>query len=355
MTEVPTEALDRDALTRWLADHVDSADAGPIDVEIVAGGRSNLTFFVTQGGQRWVLRRPPLGALLPSAHDMRREFTVLEALQDSDVPVPAVRALCEDPAIIGAPFYLMDRVPGRILRDDSDTSGLTLEQRADLSHQLVGVLARIHAVDVRAAGLADFGRPDGFVARQVRRWTQQWERSRTRDLPAMDRLAERLAASVPARSGSALVHGDYRLDNVLFETAPTLGPTAVLDWEMSTLGDPLADLGLLMVYWPDPDDPYPPPSVAPQLTGLPGFLTRQEMAEAYSRATGADLRDLSFYVVLGYFKLAIILEGIHGRYLKGRTLGEGFDQLGNEVPKLVDRAWAVLGSDATCGVRVDPA
>jgi len=358
MTEVPTEALDRDALTRWMAGHVESADGGPIEAEIVAGGRSNLTFFVSQGGHDWVLRRPPLGVLLPSAHDMRREYTVLKALQDIDVPVPAVRALCEDPEIIGAPFYIMDRVRGQILRDDGDTSGLSLQQRDELSHQLIDVLARIHAVDLRRAGLEDFGRPDGFVARQVRRWTQQWERSKTREMPAMDRLAEHLAATVPTRSTNALVHGDYRLDNVLFELTPTLGPTAVLDWEMSTLGDPLADLGLLMVYWPDPADPHPPPSVAPQLSGLPGFLTRREMAEAYSNRTGADLSELSFYVVLGYFKLAIILEGIHRRYIKGRTLGEGFDQLGAEVPKLVDRAWEVLAEGGppagTPAATVDP-
>lgn len=358
MTEVPTEALDRDALARWMAGHVESANGGPIQAEIVAGGRSNLTFFVSQGGHDWVLRRPPLGVLLPSAHDMLREYTVLKALQDSEVPVPAVRALCKDPEIIGAPFYIMDRVRGQILRDDGDTSGLSLQQRDELSRQLIDVLARIHAVDLPAAGLEGFGRPDGFVGRQVRRWTQHWERSKTREMPAMDRLAEHLAATLPTRSTNALVHGDYRLDNVLFEVRPKLGPTAVLDWEMSTLGDPLADLGLLMVYWPDPADPHPPPSVAPQLSGLPGFLTRREMAEAYSNRTGSDLRELSFYVVLGYFKLAIILEGIHRRYIEGRTLGDGFDQLGAEVPKLVDRAWEALaegGKPASApATTVDP-
>jgi aminoglycoside phosphotransferase (APT) family kinase protein len=239
--------------------------------------------------------------------------------------------LCEDTSIIGSPFYVMARVPGHVLRAEQDADELTAQQRAAVSYQLVSVLARIHAVDWRSVGLEQFGRPDGFVERQITRWTQQWERSKTRELPGMEELARLLAGSVPSSPGPTLVHGDYRLDNVMFSLGPTPHPTAVLDWEMSTLGDPLADLGLLMVYWADAADTFSPPSVAPQVSGQPGFLTRAEMAQEYGRLSGLDLIHLPYYLVLGYFKLAIILEGIHRRYTMGRTVGDGFDQLGNEV------------------------
>ncbi len=338
----PPEAVDLDALAPWMAEHVADADGTPLRAELIAGGRSNLTFFVRQGDRCWVLRRPPLGHVLPSAHDMRREYTVLHALRDSDVPTPFVHGLCMDTAVIGAPFYVMDEAPGVVLRDVDDTAPLTAGQRRHLSLRLVDVLAGIHAVDLEAVGLTEFGRPDGYLARQVTRWTQQWEASKTRELPEMDRLAEHLRASIPARSAASLVHGDYRLDNVMFTPAPELVPTAVLDWEMSTLGDPLADLGLFLVYSPDPGAPVPPPSVAPQLQDQPGFLTHAEMAQRYAERTGADLDDLGFYVTLGYFKLAIVIEGIHRRFTMGLTVGEGFDRFADEVPALVSRAWRVV-------------
>jgi aminoglycoside phosphotransferase (APT) family kinase protein len=349
MTAVPAEALDLASLRYWLAGHVEGIDRTPLRAELVVGGRSNLTFFISQRDQRWVLRRPPLGHVLPSAHDMRREYTVLRALQDTDVPVPRVHALCEDVHVVGSPFYVMELVAGTALRDAADSAPLTVGQRRELSVQLIDVLARIHRVDWRAVGLNEFGRPEGFIERQVGRWTQQWEKSRTRDLPAVDELAARLAASVPPSPPGTLVHGDFRLDNVLFALGQRARPTAVLDWEMSTLGDPLADLGLLLVYWPDPSDPRALPSVAPQLSGQAGFLTRAEMGQEYGRLTGLDLTHLPYYVALGYFKLAIILEGIHHRYLMGRTVGEGFELLGAEVPHLVDRAFAVVESGLSEG------
>jgi aminoglycoside phosphotransferase (APT) family kinase protein len=349
MTDALPQGLDLDALAPWLASHVEGADSSPLVAEFVAGGRSNLTFFLTQGEQEWVLRRPPLGHVLPSAHDMRREFRVLSALATTDVPVPRVFALCEDVAVIGSPFYVMSKVPGRILRAQADADELTPAQREAVSYHLVRVLARIHAVDWRSVGLEKFGRPDGFVERQIARWIQQWEKSKTRDLPGMQEIARRLADSVPPSPGATLVHGDYRLDNVMFSVAATPHPNAVLDWEMSTLGDPLADLGLLMVYWADPSDTFAPPSVAPQLSGQAGFLSRAEMAAEYGRISGLDLTHLPYYLVLGYFKLAIILEGIHRRYKMGRTVGDGFDQLGNEVPSLVERAFEVLHGGLTDG------
>lgn len=340
----PREALDAAALTRWIGQHIEGAGDGELLASLAPGGRSNLTFFVSQGDQQWVLRRPPLGHVLPSAHDMRREYTVLSALQGTDVPVPRLRAYCEDRSVIGAPFYVMEFVSGRVVRDGEDTALLAPQERRDLSSSLVDVLARVHGVNWEGVGLGAFGRPTGFLERQIVRWTQQWERSQTRDLPAMTRLAVYLKSALPPPSPPTLVHGDFRLDNVIFSWDGAVRPMAVLDWEMSTIGDPLADLGLLLVYWPDPADDFVPPSVAPQVSGQEGFLSRAEIVTQYALTTGRDLSHLPYYVVFGYFKLAVILEGIHRRYMMGATLGAGFERLGDEVPQLVDRAFAVARS-----------
>jgi aminoglycoside phosphotransferase (APT) family kinase protein len=338
---IPREALDLKALARWMSDHVEGAEDAELTTTLAPGGRSNLTFFMSQGDRQWVLRRPPLGHVLPSAHDMRREYTVLSALQGTDVPVPRVRAYCDDRDVVGAPFYVMDFVAGHVLRDANDTARLEPDQRRQLSATLVDVLARVHGVDWEGVGLHDFGRPSGYLERQITRWSQHWDRSCTRDLPAMAELATYLSAALPPASPPALVHGDFRLDNVMYSLGGPARPLAVLDWEMSTVGDPLADLGLLLVYWPDPSDGFDPPSVAPQIGGQDGFLSRAELVARYAQATGRDLTHLSFYIVFGYFKLAVILEGIHRRHTMGRTLGAGFDHIGDEVPQLVDRAFAV--------------
>lgn len=338
MPELPSAALDLPSLTTWFSDNVDGANATLLKAELVAGGRSNLTFIIRQGNLEWVLRRPPLGHVLPSAHDMVREYTVLKALQETPVPVPVVHAICTDVQVVGAPFFVMDKVDGVVLRSASDGDSLTDAQAKQISRQLVDVLARIHAVEWQEIGLSEFGRPDGYLERQLSRWGEQWQRSHTRDVPGLDELARRLAASVPRSPAPTLVHGDYRLDNVMLAMDETRAPVAVLDWEMSTIGDPLADVGLLMVYWADRDDRFAPPSVAPQVSASSMFLSRREMAEEYSLATGRDVSALPFYVVLGYFKLAIILEGIHRRFTQGQTLGAGFERLGDEVPKLVSTA-----------------
>jgi aminoglycoside phosphotransferase (APT) family kinase protein len=305
VTTVPAGALDVAALRRWMTGNAGADGSAALDVELAPGGRSNLTFFVSQGERQWVLRRPPLGPLLPSAHDMRREVKVLRALRDTEVPVPRVQAFCPEDRVIGAPFYLMDGVPGTVVRGAADILDLgrpELAELAELADQLVQVLARIHSVDWRAVGLTDHGRSAGFLERQLARWTQQWQRSTTRELPEMDLL---------------------------------------LDWELSTIGDPLTDVGLLMVYWPDPSDPLPPPSVAPQLGSGTPLPSRAELAARYCEATGLDLSHLGFYVMFGFFKLAVILEGLHRRYASGRAVGDGFDRVGAEVPQLVDRALAV--------------
>ncbi|WP_329429020.1 phosphotransferase family protein [Streptosporangium sp. NBC_01495] len=338
-----TPGIDWPHLVGWIAANV--PDAGePTGVSLIAGGRSNLTYVVETPGRRLVLRRPPLGHVLPTAHDMRREWRVISALAPTSVPVPEPVAFCDDLDVIGAPFYLMGHVDGVAVRTREDAQGLTPGQTRRLSERLAEVLAEIHAIDYEEAGLGDFGRPEGYMARQLERWGQQWERSKTAELPAYDRLVARLRERLPARSASTLVHGDYRLDNTLVRLSPDPDILAVVDWEMSTLGDPLADLGLTLTYWQDPgDEERASVPVAAGVTVAPGFLTAREFAAHYAKVSGADLSDLDFYVAFGNYKLAVIVEGIHARFRQGKTVGEGFEHIGAAVPTLVDRALRVLG------------
>ncbi|MEU4407405.1 phosphotransferase family protein [Streptosporangium sp. NPDC023963] len=338
-----TPGIDWPRLVGWIAANVPGVGE-PTGVSMIAGGRSNLTYVVETSGRRLVLRRPPLGHVLPTAHDMRREWRVISALAPTSVPVPEPVAFCDDQDVIGAPFYLMGHVDGAAVRTREDALGLTPVQTRRLSERLAEVLAAIHAIDYERVGLGDFGRPEGYMARQLERWGQQWERSKTAELPAYDRLVTRLRERLPARSASTLVHGDYRLDNTLVRLSPDPGILAVVDWEMSTLGDPLADLGLTLTYWQDPgDEERASVPVAAGVTVAPGFLTAREFAAHYAKVSGADLSDLDFYVAFGNYKLAVIVEGIHARFKQGKTVGEGFEHIGAAVPTLVDRALRVLG------------
>ncbi len=341
--------IDVPHLTSWLAETL--PEYGPITgIELLAGGRSNLTYLLRLGDRRVVLRRPPLGHVLPTAHDMRREHTVLSALVGSDVPVPTPLALCGDEDVIGAPFYLMDHVEGRVLRTVEDAADVTPEEARGLSERLVEALAAIHRLDVDAAGLTDFGRPHGYMARQLKRWGRQWEASHTTESgvdASYERLVGRLGERLPGDGLSGLVHGDFRLDNALARLRPVPEIAAVVDWEMSTLGDPLSDLGLTLVYWTDPgDEERQSIPVGSTVTSAPGFWTRREFVDRYATLTGYDLADLDFYVAFGCYKLAVILEGIHARYLQKATVGEGFDQVGASVPVLIERAHRVLDEGA---------
>lgn len=337
------------AVGPYLADVLADPRWRACQVELISGGKSNLTYLVESPAGVVVLRRPPLGNVLPTAHDMEREYRVITALRDTPVPVPTTLHLCPDGRVLGAPFYLMAKVEGHIARSELPPGYAdTAADRRRIGESLLEVLAALHAVDFEAVGLGDFGRPDGYLARQVRRWSQQWERSRTQELPGLDRLAADLDAALPTRSDNALVHGDYRLDNTLLDPRVPGRIAAVLDWEMSTLGDPLADVGLLLVYWSDPGDGAERAAalVVPSATVLPGFPTRAQVAELYAELTGRDLSTLPWYVAFAFFKLAVVCAGIAARHRAGAMVGEGFDDIGNRVAPLVDLGRATLADHA---------
>lgn len=312
--------IDRDQVTAWFTEH--TAAVPPLAFDLIAGGRSNLTFRVTDAaGGAWVLRRPPLGHVLATAHDMGRESRIMAALAPTDVPVPPVIALETDDAINGAPFFVMDFVDGLVIRDATAAEPLTVAQRAAAGRSLAATLAKIHAVDPDEVGLGDLGRKEGYIARQLKRWNGQFEQARTREVPEVTRAYERLVASIPEQGAPAIVHGDYRLDNCIVDADGEV--IAVLDWEICTLGDPLADLGILMVYWTEPGDAMA--ALPGAATTLEGFPSRQELVAAYQEAGGRPVGDLDYYVAFGYWKLACILEGVFTRYAAGAMGDDGAD------------------------------
>ncbi|MEU7203759.1 phosphotransferase family protein [Streptomyces sp. NPDC045470] len=329
-----------------LRDHLDrelpGAVRGPLDAELIEGGRSNLTYRVTDGTDRWVVRRPPLGHVLATAHDMGREFRVISALHPTAVPVPEALLLCEDEEVLGAPFYVMELVEGVPYRTAEQLAGLGPERTRGVVLSLVDTLVALHAVDPAAVGLDGFGRPDGFLERQLRRWGKQLAASKNRELPGIDALHEALGAALPASPAPAVVHGDYRLDNVLVGADDRI--TAVLDWEMSTLGDPLTDLGLLVMYSEQEDVPGSPIATT---SGAPGHPEAAELIERYAAGSGRDVSGIAWYTAFAYFKLAVILEGIHYRFTLGQTLGAGFDRIGELVPVSIDRGLATLDTLTT--------
>jgi len=304
-----------DRVDRWLEEHVDDL-APPFRYELIAGGRSNLTFDVVDGnGRRVVLRRPPLGEVLQSAHDMGREHRIIAALAPTAVPVPAALGFCGDPDVTGAPFYVMERVDGLVLRAAEDVPPAFGERaRRHLAASIVGVLADLALLDPDDVGLGELGRREGYVERQLRRWHAQFQKSRTRDIPVIDEVHRRLASHVPDQQRVSIVHGDFRIENTILGADGTV--RAVLDWELCTLGDPLADLGWLAAYWVEPGDAAPHMPLR-QPTVLPGFGTRDELVARYVEHTGLDASALDFYVALALWKLACIAEGVHARYRAG--------------------------------------
>jgi aminoglycoside phosphotransferase (APT) family kinase protein len=304
-------------VTDWLVAHVPGLRP-PFAFALIAGGHSNLTYRVTDAtGRKLVLRRPPLGAVLATAHDMGREHRIIAALAGTGVPVPPALGLCSDPAVNDAPFYVMDFVEGVVLDVGSTVESHFREaERRGLGQHVIEVLARLHEVDVDAVGLGDLGRREGYVPRQLKRWRTQWEQSKTRELPAMEEVYEALQSGIPPQAGACVVHGDYRLGNML--TSREARIAAVLDWELCTLGDPLADLGYLMNNWAEPGESGPESrgaALAP--TSVGGFPTRAEMLADYTARTGRDVSRIDYYRAFSYWRLAAIVEGVLARYLKG--------------------------------------
>jgi aminoglycoside phosphotransferase (APT) family kinase protein len=309
------EAIDQPNLEAWFEQHVPGATP-PLAFERISGGHSNLTYAVADAADgRWALRRPPLGRRLASAHDMAREHRIISALQETKVPVPPIVGLCEDDSVNGAPFYVMDFVEGPILRSRKEAERSFDEaQRGPIGERVVDTLVSIHAIDPDRVGLGELGRKQDYVARQLHRWQGQWEKSKTRELPLIDDVHQRLSERIPDQGAATIVHGDYRLDNMILTEAGEVA--AVVDWELCTLGDPLADVGMLIVYWSEDGDELMPLLQAP--TTAAGFPSREQIRERYAELSGRDLSEIDFYVALGWWKLAIILEGVYSRYAAGQ-------------------------------------
>jgi aminoglycoside phosphotransferase (APT) family kinase protein len=338
--EVGADGIDRSAVEAWFAANVAGATA-PLEFKRIAGGLSNLTYRVADAdGHRWALRRPPLGRTLSSAHDMAREHRVVSSLGPTPVPVPVAVGLCEDEAVNGAPFYVMDFVEGPILRGLAEADIFPDEgDRRAIGLRVADTLAAIHAVDPDAVGLGDLGRKEDYVARQLRRWYGQWEKSKTRELAAIDSVHERLSARIPGQGPATIVHGDYRLDNMILTDSGEVA--AVVDWELCTLGDPLADVGTLLAYWPERDQAGI--ALGEPANLAPGFPTRTELAARYAETSGRDLSEIDFFLALGYWKLAIILEGVYARYVAGGygEVDDGVDAFAQLVDRLAATAAAV--------------
>lgn len=356
MTQVTDPAgLRMAALDDYLASSVEgwSTDR-PTQVTLLPGGRSNVSYRLRNGTRDVVLRRPPLGNVMPSAHDMVREHRLLSGLSSVDFPVPAPLLLCEDHDVVGATFLVMEFVEGRVIATQEDAAALAPHESSAISADLVATLARLHRVDAAQAGLADLGRPEGYLGRQAKRWAEQWQRTKTRELADIDLLAtwvgER-AEALPSGAPWSIVHGDYRVDNVI------LGPTdpairAVLDWEMATLGDPVSDLAISLVYWSQPSDGlrHRVP-VSEHVTEAHGFWSRADIVERYAEATGLPLDHLDLCLALACFKLAVIMESIHKRTLDGQQLGRASEAPGSMGEAA--EALAALGVEVTRGGGVD--
>ncbi|WP_241383905.1 phosphotransferase family protein [Rhodococcus sp. CH91] len=332
------EGLDLAALERFLADS-GVAVHGELRAELISGGKSNLTYGILDDVSHWVLRRPPTAGLTPSAHDVAREFRITSALQGSGVPVAPTVVQCEDDSVMGAPFTLVEFVGGRVVRSKADLDVLRDDEIDSCVGELVRILAELHKVDFDAVGLGGLGRPDGYVTRQVKLWASQWGRVKTRELPDLERLHAVLAESIPVSPAPSIVHGDYRIDNTILDTGDTGHVVAVVDWELSTLGDPLTDLAMMCVYrHPALDDVLGFPA-AWSSERLPAI---DDLVQRYAVASGREIAHWDFYMGLAYLKLAVIAEGINHRWRAGATVGDGFDRAGEAVPDLVAAGLAAV-------------
>ena len=334
--------VDVERVSRWLEANV--ADAtGPFRFALIAGGRSNLTYAVADAaGHRFVLRRPPLGRVLATAHDMAREHRIISAVGRTNVPVPPALGLCVDDEVNGAPFYVMGFVDGVVLDSPERAAELPLALRPPVSEHLIDVLADLHDVDIDEVGLGDLAKREGYIARQVRRWSTQWEQSKTRELAAIEEVARRLSNSLPVQQGVSIAHGDYRFGNCL--TDVDRGRiSAVLDWELCTLGDPLADVGYLGVYWYDGNAAT---ARANDPTPAGGFPSYADLVERYARRTGREMTGIDYYVAFGCWRLAVISEGVYARYMNGAMgdhAGVDVTMFKDAAESLAERALEVSG------------
>ncbi|KAA0085586.1 phosphotransferase family protein [Mycolicibacterium sp. P9-64] len=333
--------LDLAALRAWLDTTCPGLVGGPLTASVLAGGKSNLTYRVSDGQHGWVVRRPPLGHVLATAHDMGREYRVMAALAGTAVPVPAMVAHCGDLSVTGAPFYVMEFVDGTVYSEAQQLIAAGAEATSAIAARMITTLADLHSLDPRTIGLEDLGRPDGYLQRQVARWTRQLQASRSRELSHADTLIDVLHRLMPPSSAAALVHGDYRLDNLLMNGTAV---RAVIDWEMATLGDPLTDLALLIVYGRLPSLVTVPG--LPDVSAAPGYPSEADLLTSYAAHSGRDLRSMDFHLALACFKLAVILEGIHYRHTQGHTVGEGFGSVGAAVGPLLEAGVREFSSDS---------
>jgi aminoglycoside phosphotransferase (APT) family kinase protein len=338
----PNATVDIAGLRNFIRDNK-LGDPNDLRSENISFGHSNEVHLIHFQGKSWALRRPPRGPLLPTAHDVMREYRVLKALQDTAVPVPRVYAACDDPNYIGAPFYLMEFMRGEVIRADGNSFANTPARRRAVSESMIELLIALQEVDWRAAGLEGFGRPDGYLPRQLKRWVDQLERTvpHTRPLPVMDQVRDWLLAHVPESPPATIVHGDFKLDNVMWNPTDPPKVIAVFDWEMSTIGDPLADLGWLLSYWPDPSEDPANRGMVTSMVAEPGYLTRREMLDRYEAKTGRKMMNFPFYQAFATFKLAIIMEGSYARFLLGQADDPLFAQMKERTPALADSAWKV--------------
>lgn len=338
----PVEGIHRENVTAWLAERTEIE--GPLSFSLIAGGRSNMTYTVVDAaGRRFVLRRPPMGKLLPSAHDMNREHRLMHALRDSPVPVPLMVGLCQDPDVNDRDFYVMHFLDGVVVRDADIGRTFDVPTRRRMSEELINTLCALHRVDIDAVGLGDLAKRSGYIERQIKRWSGQWDQSKTREIPLIDKVRETLSARLPEEALTTIAHGDYRLSNCMMDPA---GPVAgVLDWELCTLGDPMADLAGLLGYWHNPAEPDAKGDG--ETTGLEGFLSQEEMAGLYAEEMAVSLELVDYYRGFASWRLACIGEGVYARYLNGQqgTQDEelDLDEYKESVARRVDVAAEFLG------------
>lgn len=342
MNDIERQLIDAERLGSYLDDKLEGD--GPFEIKRHIAGHSCETFFISRNGLSWVLRRPPLAVYLPTAHDVLREHRVLSALSDTPVRSPRPVVRCDDESVIGAPFYVMERIGGAVIRTDIPGPIDDPTNRERIGFELVDALAELHSVDYEQLGLEGFGKATGYLERQVRRWTGQLELAtsitkESRELPDMWTIREWLVENMPESPRSVVVHGDYKLDNVMFATDPPARLVSIFDWEMSTIGDPLADLGWMISYWREPDDPDDPVHTSlNDVTGREGFASRKELIDQYQERTGIPVQSLRWYVVAAIWKLASLLEGSYGRHLLGTTDDPFFAQLETAIPALARAA-----------------